>query len=669
MPAQPLKTLVHMNVHRADIDGLRALAIVPVLLFHAGLQVLGGGYVGVDVFFVISGYLITGLLVDGRPHGPPIAQFYQRRFRRIVPALFVVAACSSAAAWVLLQPDQLIAFAGTLMLLPVFASNIRLWKQSGYFDVAAETVPLLHTWSLAVEEQFYAVFPLLVWLVRRYGQGRYALWFGLIAAISLASSIWGVAHNPSVAFYSAHARAFELLLGALVAVAALPALTHRFSRETVSCIALLLILVPMIAYGKTTPFPGLAALPPALGAALLIHAGSSGATLVSQALSARPCVLVGLISYSLYLWHWPLLVFAQIASPLPLGFALKAAILLLAAGLATLTWWAVETPFRRRTLCPAPRQLLLAGAACGVSLGLFGLAVMAGHGWPQRIPLAIRAQVLANSAMRTQIAYPPACRRNFRHVFDAKELAVQCPIGGQGGKTILFWGDSQIEQLYPLLADLARDGVPADTKLAAMTSGGCPPVPGLNSIAPGFDCAGFNQRAFLRAQQPDIDSVVFASAPYPAASLCQAGAGCLPFADATEYEAHVTKAFAAQLRTLANAHKKIIVILPFPSYPVAIPDYLNRTLALGQEPSLHLTRAQHLAQTQAFAQAFRAAAEAAGAQIIDPSEILCPDGTCLYQRDRVSLYSDASHLGPDAARSMREVLLKSLQAASQPGSR
>ena len=658
-----------MSAYRPDIDGLRALAIVPVLLFHAGLQLFGGGFVGVDVFFVISGYLITGILLDGRRSGPPVAQFYLRRIRRIVPALFVVAVCSCGAAWALLQPDQLIAFAGTLLLLPVFASNIRMWKQSGYFDPAAETVPLLHTWSLAVEEQFYAVFPLLVWLVRRYGGGRYVLWFGLIAAISLASSIWGVARSPSVAFYSAHTRAFELLAGALVAVGALPALRHRIPREIVSGVALLLILVPIFAYGKSTPFPGLAALPPTLGAALLIHAGSSGPTLVRQVLSSRPFVLIGLISYSLYLWHWPLLVFAQIASPLPPGLAAKGAILVLAAALATLTWWSVETPFRRKIFCPAPRQLLLAGAACGVSLGLFGFAVLAGNGLPQRIPAAIRAQVLANSAMRTQIAYPPACRRNFRHVFEGQENAVECPIGGIGPKTILFWGDSQIEQLYPLLSAMARDGVPADSRLIAITSGGCPPVPGLNSIAPGFDCAGFNQRAFLRAQKPDIDTVVFASAPYPAASLCQAGAGCQPFADTAGYEAHLAKAFAAQVRALADAHKKIIVILPFPSYPVAIPDYLNRMLALGQEPSLRLARAQHLAQTQGFAQAFRAAAEAAGAEIIDPSETLCLDGTCLYQRGHVALYSDASHLGPDAAKMLRDVLVQSLQAASGRGGR
>ena len=658
-----------MSAYRADIDGLRALAIVPVLLFHAGLEAFGGGFVGVDVFFVISGYLITGILVDGQPRSLGIAQFYQRRIRRIVPALFVVAACSSAAAWMLLQPDQLIAFAATLLLLPVFASNIRMWKQSGYFDAAADTVPLLHTWSLAVEEQFYAVFPLLVWLLRRYAQGRYALWFGLLAALSLASSIWGVAHSPSVAFYSAHTRAFELLLGALVAVGALPALKHRLTREIVSGLALALILVPIFAYGKTTPFPGLAALPPTLGAALLIHAGSSGQSLVRQALSAKPCVWIGLVSYSLYLWHWPLLVFAQIASPLPLGFAAKGAILLLAAGLATLTWWAVETPFRRKILCPAPRQLLFAAAACGVGLGVFGFVVLAGHGLPQRIPAAIRAQVLANSAIRTQIAYPPACRRNFRHVFDGQERAVECPIGGQGSKTILFWGDSQIEQLYPLLSDMARDGVPADTRLIAITSGGCPPVPGLNSIAPGFDCAGFNQRAFLRAQKPDIDTVVFASAPYPAASLCQTGAACRRFADTAEYEAHVAKAFAAQVQALADAHKKIIVILPFPSYSVAVPDYLNRMLALGQEPSLRLSRAQHLAQTQDYAQALRTAAKAAGAEIIDPSETLCPDSTCLYQRDHVSLYSDASHLGPEAARSLRDVLVQALQAASQHANR
>ena len=655
-----------MMAYRADIDGLRALAILPVLLFHAGLDVFGGGFVGVDVFFVISGYLITLILVPVSGPALPIVQFYERRVRRIVPALFVVAVAACVAAWIWLQPDQMLAFASTLVLLPLFASNIRMWKQSGYFDAGAETIPLLHTWSLAVEEQFYALFPLLIWLVRRHGSGRYAIWFSLIAFASLLASIYGAQYHPALAFYSAHTRGFELLLGALVAVGIAPQISQRASREIIGIGALLLVIVPVFAYGKGTPFPGLAALAPTLGAALLIHAGGSGASLVKQALSSRPLVLIGRISYPLYLWHWPLLVFAGIASPLPLGPVAKGVVLLLAAVLAALTAVWVETPLRRRLVLPRPHQIMWAGLACGVGLGLFGLAASAGHGWPQRIPLAIRAQVLANSALRAEIALPVACRRNFRRILQARDAIFECPIGASGARTMLFWGDSQIEQLYPLLADLARDGTMPDHRITAVTSGGCPPVPGLNSVAAGFDCDGFNQRALARALQPDVDIVVLASAPYAAANLCRTGGPCQPFGDRAAYEAAVAENFSAQLRHLADAGKTIVVIQPFPSWPVAIPGYLNRMLALGLEPSLALTREQHLKQTLGFASALRTGATASGAQIVDPSEVLCASGACVYQRGHVSLYSDASHLGPEAARSLRGLLVAALlRAAAQ----
>jgi peptidoglycan/LPS O-acetylase OafA/YrhL len=197
-----------VQVYRPDIDGLRALAIMPVVFFHAGLGVFSGGFVGVDVFFVISGYLITMIILQERERGiSSITRFYERRVRRIVPALLIVVLCCCIAAWVILPPDQMTAFGKTVLSLPIFGSNILFWKQSGYFEAPAQTVPLLHTWSLAVEEQFYAIFPIGLLLIQKFGGSRYYLWLGLVAAISLCLSAWGVEYRPAATFYLAPTRA------------------------------------------------------------------------------------------------------------------------------------------------------------------------------------------------------------------------------------------------------------------------------------------------------------------------------------------------------------------------------------------------------------------------------------------------------------------------------
>ena len=652
-----------MPAHRDDIDGLRALAIVPVMLFHAGFGAVSGGFVGVDVFFVISGYLITGILVRPDQPGAGLAEFYERRVRRIVPALFVVALACAIAAWIWLQPDQMMAFAATLALLPVFASNVRIWKQSGYFAPAAETLPLLHTWSLAVEEQFYLVFPLVLWAIRRFGGGRTLVWLGALAALSLGAAIWGTQHSPAIAFYSAHTRAFELLAGALVACGLLPLARQQALREALAALGLALVLWPVFAWSAATPFPGPGAVPPVLGAALLIHTGSSGDSFVRRLLSLRPLVAIGLVSYSLYLWHWPLLAFAQIASPEKLDIFARAGLLGLSAGLAWLTNQYVETPFRRRTLLAGRKPLLIAGALCGLALGGFGLGVMGAKGVPQRIPLAIRAQVLANAAMPAELAYPKNCGKNYRHILAAGEAIVLCALDTGAPKNILFWGDSQMEQLFPLLSELAQDKALPGWNLTMATSGGCLPVPGFNINIAGFDCGGFNSQALARATGPQADIIVMASAPYDITTICLIGQGCQPFADRSGYAAALHEKLNQQLRQLKAAGKQIVVILPFPSYPVAVPVYLNRMLARGKAPELALTREQHLAQTKLAGDAWREAAQDFDAITIDPSDILCPKNLCLYQENGLSLYIDGGHIGARAAGWLRPALLDALRQA------
>jgi peptidoglycan/LPS O-acetylase OafA/YrhL len=646
--------------YREDIDGLRAVAILPVMFFHSGLGAFSGGYVGVDVFFVISGYLITVIILQDQEHGISlIARFYERRIRRIVPALTIVVVCCCVAAWIILPPDQMMAFAKTVLVLPVFGSNILFWKQSGYFDPPAETVPLLHTWSLAVEEQFYAIFPIGMFLIRKFGRS-YSFWCGIIAAISIAISLWGVEYRPAATFYLAPTRAWELLLGSLIAVGACPRLEGHTLRGALSIIALGLIVLPMLAYSRTTPFPGFAALPPTLGAAILIHAGDCGDSWVRRALSWKPLVGVGLISYSLYLWHWPLIVFAQLASPLPLRTVDKCGLLAAAAVLATLTWAFVEMPFRRRTLLSQRHSLMASAGVSAIGLAAFSLVVIRGDGLAERFNATIRQAVLSNSTIKTTWAYPEKCRANYRRVLRKQESITFCPVGGAGRSAVLFWGDSEIEQLFPLLENLANDRLLSGKKIIAVTSAGCMPVLGLNRVDAGYDCDAFNRQVIDRALQSDINTVVFGSAVYAWSALCRTESGCTNFNNAGEFFDYFDRSLHGELKKLASLGKKIIILLPFPSYPVSIPDYLNKKIMFGQEPTLRLTREEHLQSVAEFASVWRRAGAAVNATIIDPSEVLCPSNECVYRRGLVALYKDGGHLGAELAESMQPLLLNAL---------
>jgi peptidoglycan/LPS O-acetylase OafA/YrhL len=648
--------------YRADIDGLRALAILPVMFFHAGLGIFRGGFVGVDVFFLISGYLITAIILRERERGiSSIASFYERRIRRIVPALTTVVLFCGIAAWVILPPDQMVAFGKTVLSLPAFASNVLFWKQSGYFEAPAQTVPLLHTWSLAVEEQFYAVFPIGMFLILKFGGSRYCLWLGLVAAISLGISTWGVEYYPSATFYLAPTRAWELLLGSLLALGVFPNIKHRILRDGSSVIALGLIVWSTLAYSDTMPFPGLAALPPTIGAAILIHAGTCGDSSVKYALGWKPLVGVGLISYSLYLWHWPLLVFAQLVSPFPLANADKWMLLALAAVLASLTWAFIETPFRRKAVLSRRGPLMIAAGVSACCLAGFSLLVICSGGVPQRIDAAFRPAILANLAIINSWSYPYECGANYRRKFGPQDSVTYCPIGGEGPSTVLFWGDSQIEQLFPLLSDFAKDDSLSGRKITAVTSGGCLPVIGLNRVAVGYDCDAFNRRVVDRAVQPDIDAVVLGSATYVWSQLCKAESGCTSFNNPPEFFDFLGRKLRSELKEIANSGKKIVILKPFPAYPVSIPEYLNKEILLGREPVLRLTRQDHIQRVADFGGVWEKAAAVVNARVVDPSEVLCPSNECVYRRGLVALYIDDFHFGTELAKSMRPLLLRALE--------
>lgn len=297
--------------YRREIDGLRAVAVIPVILFHAGFEIFRGGYVGVDVFFVISGYLITCILIDELERGEfSISRFYERRARRILPALFVVMLACLPAAWLLLLPAEFKDFSQSLVAVSLFVSNIFFWHESGYFDTIAEFKPLLHTWSLAVEEQYYILFPLFLLAAWRFGKRLIKIQLLMVFILSLGLAQWSVGSHPSATFFLLPTRAWELILGSFVALYA-----NVNSREVqpgyenaLSAIGLIAIVCPMFLYGKTTPYPSLYALVPTTGAALVILFCRQK-TISYWILTLKPLVMIGLLSYSMYLWHQPIFVF------------------------------------------------------------------------------------------------------------------------------------------------------------------------------------------------------------------------------------------------------------------------------------------------------------------------------------------------------------------------
>ena len=336
--------------YRGDIDGLRAVAVLLVLLFHVDLG-CPGGLVGVDVFFVISGYLITRIVRSKGQAGTfRLSEFWARRIRRLLPASILVVATTLLVGAVFLLPNDCEGLAKSAIAQQLLVSNVFFWQESGYFAKAAEYKPLLHTWSLAVEEQFYLVYPILLLLLNRFSARVIAGVLILLALSSLGTCQWLMQSQPSAAFYLLPTRAWELMLGGIVGLAPMPERLKPLHAELLSWTGLVAIFLAAGCFDASMPFPGVAALVPCIGACLVIFSNSARSTVAGRILAAKPLAFVGLISYSLYLWHWPVLVFTRFGLGGVQTFPAMVMVLLVSFALAYVTWRFVERTFRQ------PRQ-------------------------------------------------------------------------------------------------------------------------------------------------------------------------------------------------------------------------------------------------------------------------------------------------------------------------
>lgn len=641
---RPATALHATTTYRADIDGLRAVAVLAVVVHHLAPELVPGGYVGVDVFFVISGFLITKIIAQEAAQGRfSFASFYARRARRILPALLAVLLATLAAGWLILLPTD---FQGTLRAAAAAAlsgSNLLFWRErANYFGALEERhSPLLHTWSLGVEEQFYLVFPLLLVAWLRLPRRRRMVLLAAAAGASLALASVLVGHFPNEVFYLLPFRAWELLAGAALAVGAVPAVGSPRANAALRLAGLGAITVSALAYSEATAFPGLSALLPVLGAAAVIHAGSGSAAPQSAGLLAsRPMVYIGLISYSLYLWHWPVIVLAHYLE-LPMARAGHGLLLLaLSLGLASLSYHLVERPLRVARPGRGRRQVAAAATLAGGVVGML-LAGIATQGYPGRFDPHV---VTLDQARHVT--------RPYLHCFE-RPLEASCRLGADTAPDTVVWGDSHALVWAPSLETALRRA--GRSALLVSTAGCAPVIDAGNRINPR--CPQVNDAVRQMLQQPGMRTVVLAgfwSTYFREGGPIQHGIG---LANEVQGAEGARRALQATVEWLQAQDLQVGLIGPVPVFTRNVP----AALALEHHTGRTLLDRSRQLQDERH-QLYRAAVEplrARGVHTLEPMTWLCHGPQCRVESDGVPLYEDANHLSPAGA----QFLLPRMSAA------
>lgn len=602
--------------YRSEIDGLRALAVVPVLLYHARVPGFGGGYIGVDIFFVISGFLITGIIAREIDAGTfSLLRFYERRARRILPALCALIACVLLIASWLYLPGDFEGVPRSALAALGFLANVWFFLQAGYFQGPAETMPLLHTWSLGVEEQFYIGFPVLLFLVARYVPHLRLASLVLLAGISFLWAFAKQAVPDGFAFYLLPPRAWELMVGSLLALGAVPEIRHRIAREAISLIGLAAIIGATIFYTKETVFPGIAALPPVLGAAALIHCAPG--TWTGRALSLKLPVAIGLISYSLYLWHWPLIVFTEYSQGVHLSPLQSVAVIAGSLAAAWLSWRFIERPFRDRQRFDTKRVFWWSGTSLA-ALSAAALAMIAMGGWSARF-----------SPSAVQLAAAKADISPVRDACISKQIAgdwSQCTLGADVLPSSMLWGDSHgVELAWALGQRLEQRG----QSIAQRTRASCPPALGYDPTRDP-DCTRFNEQVMAEIERnSDIETVYLAGF----------------WASKSYRETGVLARLDRTISRLIASGKQVVLIGPIPSQKFEVP----RRLAIAGLEAKTAPRSDYLADTEWITSKFPQWRQK-GVRIIDPAKTMVEGEKTIIVADGHPLYFDSHHLSVAGAK-------------------
>jgi peptidoglycan/LPS O-acetylase OafA/YrhL len=619
------------QARRADIQGLRAVAVLAVIAYHARETVLPGGFVGVDVFFVVSGFLITGVLIRPMDRGAfSLVEFYQRRVRRILPALFLVVFATLFAGLAVFPPALLVTLLESQLFTTLFTSNFYFLDKTDYFDLQAELMPLLHTWSLAVEEQFYIIYPLLLFALHRFARRYLAAALGAFLIASLAFSEFLLPARAEEAFYSPLSRAFELLIGAACAATGLRAALPRAAVDALSLAALAGLGASFALISGERPFPGVLALLPCVSTAILLMAPQAAG---ARLLSWRPLAAIGDMSYSLYLWHWPLLVFAKFLYPdEPAASALAVA---LAFGASALSYRFVEKPF----LGPRPLPALRLGAAAMAAATLAGLPVYLADGLPQRFPPRARAFIAASEDYNQD--------RKRCHMRSDRPIAyAQTCVYGDVAATpsVAVWGDSHGAELAPVLgARLAARGA----SLRSITMSGCAPTLSRDAV-----CTRHNRDTMAAIiADPAMRTIVLTANLHGRDEFAQ---DSLAGVKETAQE-------------LARAGREVVIVRPIPTYDFDPPSMLALAARAGRDPAaVGMARTRFEARSGWIEAELARFARAHGVKTVTPSDLYCDAERCrVFDAEIGALYYNYNHLSLTGAGPLADAILKAIDEGAK----
>ena len=619
--------------YRAEIDGLRALAVVPVILFHAGFELFSGGFVGVDVFFVISGYLITTILIEDIENKRfSIVNFYERRARRILPALFFVMLVCIPFAWMWMLPSQMKDFSQSLVAVSLFASNILFWRESGYFDAAAEEKPLLHTWSLAVEEQYYVLFPIFLILAWRFGKNRVFWMIVVMAAISLLLSEWGWRNQATANFYLAPTRAWELFAGSIAAFIVQKQGVQK--NNLLALIGLAAIVFSIVIYDEATPFPSVYALVPVLGVVLLVLYADKE-TVAARLLSTKGFAGIGLISYSAYLWHQPLFAFARIRSLEHPSSLLMSVLSLTSLLLAYFSWRYVEAHFRNNIAITRSQVFSLSGTFL-VAFMIFGYA---GH------KELINSNFSIENFSNWRDINPCTIKQNNTIENLSDDIVSKCL---EGNRQYILLGDSHAESLSQAFRNVIND---EGGTLLSLLDNGCLPVLGTTRTPLQQQCL-LNKESYWQLVRQTNATVILSSRWRlnligPRFNNQEGGveygeSGLNHVIDSSDdIISHVEK-FISEVAL----NRRVIIISQIPEAGWNVPE---RNARLGGKTTITTSFDVYKSENEPIITLFERLANNPNIDLINVENIICDteiNGRCLNTIDGLSLYRDDDHPSP-----------------------
>lgn len=673
--------------YRKEIDGLRAVAVIPVILFHAGFEHFSGGFVGVDVFFVISGYLITTIILSEKEKGTfSLVNFYERRSRRIIPALFLVMLASTIFSWFWLSPSHMKDFSESLVAVSVFSSNILFWKETGYWGVENELKPLLHTWSLAVEEQYYVLFPLFLMLMWRFRKRWILSSFFIVALGSLSLSHWAAYNQPTANFFLLPTRWWELAIGAGIAFYFLyhkpvmrSLLSHKAIDELLSWSGLALIAYAVFIYDENTPFPSLYTLIPTIGTALIIIFASKE-TLSGRFLGSRVFVSIGLISYSAYLWHQPLFVFARHRSLAEPSEGLFAFLSILSLVLAYISWKYIEAPFRKRGIFTR-KQIFLFTAIGSLSFIAFGLIGHYSEGYKFRIDSKLSEMV--NRAEKKSFSNK-LCLKSEKTPSQDNRYCVLVP---NQEKFAFLYGDSHAQALmYEAQKAFSR----TDYGLLFAATSACPPVKGVYRADNPDKKACFEQNNQVYediVNNPLVEYVILSARwtlgmegvrfDNKEGGVEHGRKPHLDIVDNGKYLLHedythrelIAKAYKDSIQYLLDRGKKVILIYPVPEAGWNVPDYMSRYYLVNPESIFDVSTAStsykvFIGRNKRAIDALDNIKPNENLLRIRPDNILCNSevaGRCITHSNGLIFYRDDDHLSDAGAKLLLEQVVSKLE--------